>query len=100
MRPFRPEDEAGILTAILESSDDAIIAKDLEGVIGSWNPSAERLYGYTSDEVVGHPLAVILPTDRRDEVASILERIKDGQRVEHDETVRQAKDGRLTDVSL
>src|SRR5262245_515902 len=101
MKPFRPEDEAsGVLTAIIESSDDAIICKDLNGVICAWNRAAERLFGYTADEVTGQPLSLIFPPDRRNELASILERVTSGQRVEHYETVRQAKDGRLIDVAL
>src|SRR5439155_21076629 len=100
MRPSRPEDDAGILTAIIESSNDAIIAADLEGVIWSCNPAAERLYGYTPEEVIGRPLSLISPTDRHDEFATILGRIKDRQRVEHYETVQHAKDGRLIDVAL
>jgi two-component system sensor kinase FixL len=100
MRPFRPEEEAGILAAIIESSDDAIFTKDLEGVILSWNPAAERLYGYNAEEVLGRSTSVLMPPDRRDELATILERIKGGQRVEWYETVRQAKKGRLIEVSL
>jgi PAS domain S-box-containing protein len=101
MVPFRPEDEThGILTAIVDASDDAIISEDLDGVIRSWNRAAERLYGYTAQEVTGRPMSLILPHDRREELATILNRIKAGERVEHYETVRQAKDGHLVDVSL
>ena len=100
MRRFRPEEEAGILAAIIESSDDAIFTKDLEGLILSWNPAAERLYGYNAEEVLGRSTSVLLPADRRDELATILERITGGQRVEWHETVRQAKNGRLIEVSL
>ena len=100
MKPFRPEDTPGILAAILDSSDDAIITTDLEGVIWSWNSAAERLYGHTAEEVTGHPLSVIMPTDRRDEFATILDRVAAGQPIGHYETVRQARDGRLIDVSL
>jgi two-component system sensor kinase FixL len=99
--PFRPEDETGgILTAIVGASDDAIISKDLDGVIRSWNRAAERLYGYTAEEVTGRPMSLILPHDRQNELATILDRIKAGEHVEHYETVRQAKDGHLVDVSL
>ena len=98
--PLRPEDEIGILTAIVDASDDAIISKDLDGVIRAWNRAAERLYGYTRDEVTGHSAALIFPPDRRDELATILDRIKAGEPVEQYETVRQTKDGRLVDVSL
>ncbi len=101
MTPFRPEDEtSGILTTIVDASDDAIISKDLDGVIRSWNRAAERLYGYTAAEVTGRPISVLFPPDRRDELATILERIKAGERFEHYETVRQAKNGHLVDVSL
>jgi PAS domain S-box-containing protein len=101
MVPFRPEDDTrGILTAIVDASDDAIISEDLDGVIRSWNRAAERLYGYTAQEATGRPMSLLLPHDRREELATILDRIKAGERVEHYETVRQAKDGHLVDVSL
>jgi len=101
MAPFRPEDETGgILTAIVGASDDAIISQDLDGVIRSWNRAAERLYGYTAEEVTGRLVSLILPHDRQDELATILDRIKAGEHLEHYETVRQAKDGHLVDVSL
>jgi PAS domain S-box-containing protein len=101
MAPFRPEEESrGILTAIVDASDDAIISEDLDGVIRSWNRAAVRLYGYTAEEVSGRPMSLILPHDRREELATILDRIKAGERVEHYETVRQAKDGHLVEVSL
>jgi PAS domain S-box-containing protein len=101
MVPFRPDDETrGILTAIVDASDDAITSEDLDGVIRSWNRAAERLYGYTAQEVTGRPMSLILPHDRREELATILDRIKAGEHVEHYETVRQAKDGRLVDVSV
>jgi len=101
MAPFRLEDETGgILTAIVGASDDAIISKDLDGVIRSWNPAAERLYGYAAEEATGRPVSLLLPHDRQHELATILDRIKAGDRVEHFETVRQAKDGHLVEVSL
>ena len=84
MVPFRPEDETrGILTAIVDASDDAIISEDLDGVIRSWNRAAERLYGYTAQEVTGRPMSLILPDDRREELATILDRIRAGERLEH-----------------
>ena len=98
---FNPEDEASrILAAIVESSDDAIIGKDLNGVILTWNRGAERLYGYTAQEIKGRSISVLIPEGQRDELATILERIKDGHRVEQYETLRQTKDGRLVEVSL
>jgi len=87
------------LTAIIESSDDAIIAKDLNGVILSWNKAAERLFGYTASEVFGRPITVIFPPDRIEEEAVILDRIRCGERVDHYETARRRKDGRIIDVS-
>jgi two-component system sensor kinase FixL len=99
--PFRPEDHArGILAVVLESSDDAIITKDLDGVVRSWNRAAERLLGYAADEIVGRSLLTIIPAERRSELMAILERVKAGERVEHHETIRRAKDGRLVDISL
>jgi two-component system sensor kinase FixL len=98
---FNPDDQAGrILAAIVESSDDAIIGKDLSGVILTWNRGAERLYGYTAQEITGRSIAVLIPDGQPNDLASILERISAGQRVEHCETVRRAKDGHLVDVSL
>ncbi|HEV2860946.1 MAG TPA: PAS domain S-box protein [Pyrinomonadaceae bacterium] len=86
--------------AIVENSDDAIISKDLDGIIQSWNPGAERLYGYTPEEAVGQPVTMLIPDDRPDEEPSILARIRRGERVDHYETVRVTKDGRVLDVSL
>lgn len=98
---FHPGDEASrILAALVESSDDAIIAKDLNGVILSWNSGAERLYGYAAGEVKGRSIALLFPDDRADELPRILTQIRSGQRIEHYETVRRAKDGHLIDVSL
>jgi PAS domain S-box-containing protein len=86
--------------AIVESSDDAILSKDLEGVITSWNRGAQRLFGYTAEEVVGRSVTIIIPTDRHDEEPMILGRIRRGERIEHYETVRQRKDGSLVDISI
>ncbi len=88
------------LAAIVESSDDAIISKDLAGRIISWNKGAERLYGYTAQEIVGQPLSILVPPDHPDELPGIMERIKRGERIQHFETVRLHKDGRRVDVSL
>jgi PAS domain S-box-containing protein len=96
----RAERDSRRLAAIVESSDDAIIAKDLNGVITSWNKGAERLYGYTAEEVVGQPVTILIPADRRDEEPTILERLRRGERIDHYETVRQRKDGALVDISL
>jgi PAS domain S-box-containing protein len=88
------------LAAIVECSDDAIISKSLNGVICSWNHSAERLFGYASEEAIGQNITLIIPPDRRDEEPRILERLRRGERVDHFETIRMRKDGRLLDISL
>src|SRR5213078_661470 len=88
------------LAAIIESSDDAIVSKTLDGVIRTWNKGAERIFGWTSDEVVGRPITIIIPPDRQEEEPKILERLRRGERVDHFETVRITKDGRLIDVSV
>ena len=96
----RAELDAQRLVSIVETSDDAILSKDLNGVIASWNKGAERLFGYTAEEAVGHPVTLLFPEDRYDEEPGILERLKRGERIEHYETVRRRKDGSLIDVSL
>jgi PAS domain S-box-containing protein len=88
------------LAAIVESSDDAIISKDMNGVITSWNDGAERLFGYTADEAIGRPVTMLIPPERQDEEPTILGRIRRGERIDHYETVRQRKDGTLLDISL
>jgi PAS domain S-box-containing protein len=88
------------LAAIVESSDDAIISKDLDGVITTWNAGAERTFGYSAAEAIGQPITLIIPADRRDEEPEILERIRRGEPIEHFETVRRRKDGALLDISL
>ena len=90
----------GLLAAIVDSSDDAIVSKTLDGVVTSWNAGAERLFGYTSTEAVGQHISFIIPLDRLDEEAAILERLRAGQRIEHFDTVRQRKDGTQIDISL
>ena len=88
------------LAAIVDSSDDAIVSITLEGVITSWNPGAERLFGYTAAEAVGHHIYLIIPEERRAEEDDVLARLRRGERVDHFETVRRAKDGHLVPVSL
>src|SRR5215831_12228529 len=88
------------LAAIVASSDDAIISKDLNGVITSWNRAAEEMFGYTADEAVGQNIYLIIPEDRRSEEDYVLGRIRAGHGIEHYETVRRRKDGTLVDVSL
>ena len=89
-----------LLASIVEHSDDAIVTKDLNGVIASWNPGAERLFGYTADEVVGKSVTCLFPEDLLNEECAILERIRRGEQIEHYETVRRRKDGSLVDISL
>lgn len=96
----RAEGARARLAAIVESSDDAIVSKDLNGIITSWNAGAERLFGYTAQEVVGRSVTVLIPSERLYEETAILEQICRGERVEHFETIRRCKDGRLLDVSL
>jgi len=94
-------DRAGVLLAsIVESSDDAIISKTLDGIITSWNQGAERLFGYSEDEALGQPITLIMPRDRLDEETRIIESLRRGERIEHFETIRRRKDGSLVAISL
>lgn len=94
-------DEAALrLASIVDSSDDAIISKDLSGTIRTWNAGAERLFGYSADEAVGKPITILMPPDRADEGPGILGRIVRGEHIDHYETVRRRKDGSLIDISL
>src|SRR5262245_29148892 len=88
------------LASIIESSDDAIISKDLNGSITSWNRGAERLFGYTAPEVMGKPVTILIPPERLDEEPEILERVRRGERITHHDTIRRRKDGRLIEISL
>src|SRR5579871_4274130 len=88
------------LAAIVESSDDAIIGKTLDGVITSWNGGAERLYGFTAEEAIGKSIGMIFPADSPDELQDILDRVRRGETIKHFETVRIAHDGRRIDVSV
>ena len=88
------------LASIIESSNDAIISKDLDGIVTSWNRGAERLFGYTADEMIGKSIKLLLPPGHDDEETSILQRIRRGERVEHYETVRRRNDGSLVDILL
>ena len=94
------EETALRLASIVDSSDDAIVSKDLTGTIQSWNAGAQRLFGYTADEVIGRSITILMPPDRVNEEPDILARIVRGERVEHYETVRRRKDGSLVDISL
>ena len=91
---------AQLLAALVSSSDDAIVATSLDGVIASWNPGAMRLYGYTSDEAIGQPVTMLCPAERRGEIADILAKIRNGERISHYETARQRKDSTIFPVSV
>jgi PAS domain S-box-containing protein len=94
------EDAARRIAAIVESSDDAIVGKDLDGIITSWNAAAERIFGYTAEEIIGKSIMTLIPANYQKEEEAIIERIRRGQRVEHFETVRQRKHGSLIAVSM
>jgi PAS domain S-box-containing protein len=94
------EEAAAYLAAIVDSSDDAIISKNLSGIIQTWNKGAERIFGYTAAEVIGRPILVIIPPHLYHEEESILGRLRKGQRIDHFETVRRRKDGALINISL
>ena len=98
--PIDRTDVASFLASIVENSDDAIVSKDLNGIILSWNKGAERLFGYIAEEVIGKPVSLLIPLDRQDEEPAILERLRRGEHTDHYETVRQRKNGSLVDISL
>jgi len=98
---FEPDIETHrLLASIVESSDDAIISKDLNGIITSWNKAAEKIFGYSAEEAIGQPITILAPPGRSEDMAGILDQIKQGGRVDHYETVRRKKDGQLLNVSL
>jgi len=88
------------LASIVDSSDDAIVGKNLDGIITSWNKGAERIFGYTAKEAIGQPVTIVIPADRQSEEREILTRIRRGERIDHFETIRQRKNGNLITVSL
>lgn len=94
------EERTLTLAAIVDSSDDAIISKNLQGIVTSWNQSAERIFGYTAEEMIGEPILKLIPQDRLEEEPAILNRISRGERVDHFETKRMRKNGELVHVSL
>ena len=98
--PWVPEHGYAWLAAIVESSDDAIVSKDLDGVVTSWNPAAERIFGYSAAEMIGQSIARIIPPGQLEEEKLILSRIRSGQRIEHFQTVRQRKDGTHVYLSI
>jgi PAS domain S-box-containing protein len=93
-------DSAALLASIVESSDDAIIAKDIQGTIVAWNPAAERMFGYTAAEAIGQSIRLIIPRDRQDEETVVLDRIRRGEKIEHFETIRCRRDGTCLPISL
>lgn len=100
VRTEADERTRALLAAIVDSSDDAIISKDLNGIITSWNAGAESIFGYSAEEIIGKPVATLIPADRETEEQSILARIRRGERVRHFETLRRRKDGQLIAISL
>jgi len=96
----RADEASQRLAAIVESSDDAIVSKNLDGIITTWNQGAQRLFGYPPDEAVGRPITMLIPPDRQDEEVTILGRVRRGERTEHYDTIRRRKDGSLIEVSL
>jgi PAS domain S-box-containing protein len=96
----RAERLANLLASIVESSEDAIVSKNLDGIITTWNKAAERIFGYSAHEAIGQPITLVIPEDRQSEEREILTRIRRGERIDHFETVRQRKDGGSIIVSL
>ena len=96
----RSEEFEKRLASIVESSDDAIVSKDLDGIIRTWNAGAKRLFGYTAEEAIGKPILLLIPMDRHGEESDILSRIRRGECIDHYETVRQRKDGSLVEISV
>ena len=100
MLRLKADKAVGLLAAIVDSSDDAIVSKTLEGIITSWNAGAERLFGYTAKEAVGQHISMIIPQDRRDEETTILAKLRKGERIDHFDTIRMRKDGTKLEISL
>jgi PAS domain S-box-containing protein len=96
----RADRAQALLAEIVQSSDDAIVSKSLDGIIRSWNEGAEKLFGYSEEEVLGQSITIIVPPDRLGEEQSILQTLRRGERIEHFETIRVTKDGRLIPISL
>lgn len=94
------EEKQSMLAAIIESSEDAIISKTLDGIITTWNKGAEHIFGYTEDEAVGKPITILLPADRLTEEETIIASLRRGEKVDHIQTIRKTKDGRLLNISL
>ena len=100
MAELKPDATSALLAAIIDSSDDAIVSKTLEGVITSWNRGAEKMFGYSAPEAIGQSIRLIIPLERDAEEDDVLAHIRRGEKIDHFETVRQAKDGRKVDISL
>src|SRR5689334_15383868 len=101
MRPdWQADVTAARLASIIESSDDAIVSKTLDGIITSWNRGAEQMFGYSAAEAIGQHITLIIPLERHAEEDNVLAHIRRGEKIDHYETVRQAKDGRKLDISL
>src|SRR5262249_8154958 len=98
--PGEAKERFRLLASIVASSDDAIVSKNLDGIITSWNKGAERLFGYPAEEAVGKPITILIPPEQHNEEDLILERIRRGERIEHYETVRKRKDGSSVVISL
>jgi PAS domain S-box-containing protein len=98
--PPSERNAASWLTAIIESADDAIVSKTLDGIITSWNGGAARIFGYSAEEAIGKPISILFPPEQLDEEPNILARIRRGERIDHYETIRVRKDGSLVDISL
>src|SRR5215204_3940625 len=99
-RPLSPDIAPYWLKAVIDSADDAIVTKTPDGVITSWNPGAQRLFGYTAEEMIGRSVTILIPEDVADEEHGILARLRAGESIEHYETVRRCKDGTLINISL
>ena len=99
-RGIQSMDETALLASIVDSSDDAIVSKTLDGTITSWNRAAQRIFGYTAAEAIGQRITLIIPPERHAEEADVLARIRRGEEVEQFETIRQTKDGRRLNISL
>src|SRR5215469_16102986 len=97
---FKADETRALLAAIIDSSDDAIVSKTLEGIITSWNRGAENILGYTAAEAIGQHITLIIPPERHPEEDHVLASIRRGEKIDHFETVRQAKDGRRLHISL
>ena len=96
----RPIEARLQLAAIVDSSDDAIISKDLQGIITTWNAAATRLFGYLPDEIIGQSVLILIPPELHSEEPEILRKVTSGERIEHFETRRRRKNGELLDISL